>query len=107
MPPPAPAHHMGYYGMHAPHMYGLPDPNAMRFALAPGMAHDPRISLSGGRHKKVCIDSPRNLAAVFPSPDDNGGINGFRGSGFADHGPLLWGNLGDQATDKNRVSDLP
>ncbi|KAH6635723.1 hypothetical protein B0J18DRAFT_343970, partial [Chaetomium sp. MPI-SDFR-AT-0129] len=52
MPPPTPAHHMGYYGIHAPHMYGLPDPNAMRFALAPGMAHDPRISLSGGRHKK-------------------------------------------------------
>jgi hypothetical protein len=45
--------HMGYYGVHPSHMYGLPDPNAMRFALAPGMAHDPRIALSGGRHKKV------------------------------------------------------
>ncbi|KAK4040259.1 hypothetical protein C8A01DRAFT_15835 [Parachaetomium inaequale] len=51
MPAPAPAH-MGYYGVHPSHMYGLPDPNAMRFALAPGMAHDPRIALSGGRHKK-------------------------------------------------------
>jgi hypothetical protein len=52
MSAPAPAH-MGYYGVHPSHMYGLPDPNAMRFALAPGMAHDPRIALSGGRHKKV------------------------------------------------------
>lgn len=52
MPAPASAH-MGYYGVHPSHMYGLPDPNAMRFALAPGMAHDPRIALSGGRHKKV------------------------------------------------------
>lgn len=51
MPAPASAH-MGYYGVHPSHMYGLPDPNAMRFALAPGMAHDPRIALSGGRHKK-------------------------------------------------------
>ncbi|KAK4244880.1 hypothetical protein C7999DRAFT_43510 [Corynascus novoguineensis] len=50
MPAPAPAH-MGYYSVH-PHMYGLPDPNAMRFAIPPGMAHDPRIALSGGRHKK-------------------------------------------------------
>ncbi|GAB1318581.1 Negative acting factor [Madurella fahalii] len=47
-PPP-----MGYYGVHPhAHMYGLPDPSAMRFALAPGLAHDPRIALSGGRHKK-------------------------------------------------------
>ncbi|KAL2176994.1 uncharacterized protein P884DRAFT_243757 [Thermothelomyces heterothallicus CBS 202.75] len=50
MPAPAPAH-MGYYGVH-PHLYGLPDPSAMRFAIPPGMAHDPRIALSGGRHKK-------------------------------------------------------
>ena len=52
-PAPAPVH-MGYYGVHPhSHMYGLPDPNAMRFALAPGLVHDPRIALSGGRHKKV------------------------------------------------------
>jgi hypothetical protein len=52
-PAPAPAH-MAYYGVHPhSHMYGLPDPNAMRFALAPGLGHDPRIALSGGRHKKV------------------------------------------------------
>jgi len=52
-PAPAPAH-MGYYGVHPhSHIYGLPDPNAMRFALAPGLVHDPRIALSGGRHKKV------------------------------------------------------
>ncbi|KAK4152062.1 hypothetical protein C8A00DRAFT_16607 [Chaetomidium leptoderma] len=51
-PAPAPPH-MGYYNVHPhSHIYGLPDPNAMRFALAPGLAHDPRISLSGGRHKK-------------------------------------------------------
>ncbi|AEO67234.1 uncharacterized protein THITE_2116108 [Thermothielavioides terrestris NRRL 8126] len=51
-PPPAPAH-MGYYNVH-PHtpIYGLTDPHSMRFALGPGLAHDPRIALSGGRHKK-------------------------------------------------------
>ncbi|KAK0717883.1 hypothetical protein B0T26DRAFT_776982 [Lasiosphaeria miniovina] len=43
---------MGYYGVH-PGAYTIhPDPNAMRFAIAPGMSHDPRIALSGGRHKK-------------------------------------------------------
>ncbi|KAK4097407.1 hypothetical protein N658DRAFT_434073 [Parathielavia hyrcaniae] len=52
-PAPAPAHMAAYYGVHPQsHMYGLPDPNAMRFALAPGLGHDPRIALSGGRHKK-------------------------------------------------------
>lgn len=54
-PGPAPSP-MAYYGVHSHphHVYGIPDPNtAMRFALAPGLAHDPRIALSGGRHKKV------------------------------------------------------
>ncbi|KAK4235034.1 hypothetical protein C8A03DRAFT_37141 [Achaetomium macrosporum] len=50
-PAPAPAH-MGYYSVHPHPVYGLPDPNAMRFAIPPSLAHDPRISLSGGRHKK-------------------------------------------------------
>jgi hypothetical protein len=50
--PMAPAPQMGYYSV-PPHAYGIhADPNAMRFAMAPGMA-DPRIALSGGRHKKV------------------------------------------------------
>ncbi|KAK0641992.1 hypothetical protein B0T16DRAFT_516568 [Cercophora newfieldiana] len=49
--PMAPAPPMGYYSV-PPHAYGIhADPNAMRFAMAPGMA-DPRIALSGGRHKK-------------------------------------------------------
>jgi hypothetical protein len=64
-PAPAPVH-MGYYGVHPhSHMYGLSDPNQMRFALAPGLAHDPRIALSGGRHKKVPTQrhSPPNNAA--------------------------------------------
>ncbi len=62
-PAPAPVP-MGYYGVHPhSHMYGLPDPNAMRFALAPGLVHDPRIALSGGRHKKV----PKpNMASLLP-----------------------------------------
>ncbi|KAK4227428.1 transcriptional regulatory protein moc3 [Podospora fimiseda] len=42
---------MGYYNMH-PHVYGLPDPNALRFAIPQGLAADPRIAMSGGRHKK-------------------------------------------------------
>ncbi|KAL2018303.1 hypothetical protein VTK56DRAFT_966 [Thermocarpiscus australiensis] len=43
---------MAYYGVHPhAHMYGLPDPNLMRIPLAPGLP-DPRIALSGGRHKK-------------------------------------------------------
>ena len=68
MPAPAPAH-MGYYGVHPSHMYGLPDPNAMRFALAPGMAHDPRIALSGGRHKKV--PTHRHSGPPPPPPPNN------------------------------------
>ncbi|KAK0620927.1 hypothetical protein B0T14DRAFT_497353 [Immersiella caudata] len=49
--PMAPAPPMGYYSVPS-HAYGIhADPNAMRFAMAPGMA-DPRIALSGGRHKK-------------------------------------------------------
>ncbi|KAK3365435.1 hypothetical protein B0H63DRAFT_388554 [Podospora didyma] len=43
---------MGYYSV-PPHAYSMhPDPNTMRFALAPGLSQDPRIALSGGRHKK-------------------------------------------------------
>ncbi|KAK0741946.1 hypothetical protein B0T21DRAFT_122685 [Apiosordaria backusii] len=43
---------MGYHYVH-PHVYGLPDPSAgMRFAIPPGLAADPRIAMSGGRHKK-------------------------------------------------------
>jgi hypothetical protein len=53
-PAPAPAH-MGYYGVHPHPVYGLPDPNAMRFTIPPSLSHDPRISLSGGRHKKVTM----------------------------------------------------
>ncbi|KAK3991025.1 transcriptional regulatory protein moc3 [Cladorrhinum sp. PSN332] len=49
-PAPTPAQ-MGYYNMHQ-HVYGLPDPNALRFALPQGLAADPRIAMSGGRHKK-------------------------------------------------------
>ncbi|KAK0719479.1 hypothetical protein B0H67DRAFT_509797, partial [Lasiosphaeris hirsuta] len=49
--PMAPGPPMGYYSV-PPHAYSIhADPNAMRFAIAPGMA-DPRIALSGGRHKK-------------------------------------------------------
>lgn len=52
-PAPAPGP-MAYYAVHPhAHVYGLSDPNAMRFPLAPGMGHDPRIAMSGGRHKKV------------------------------------------------------
>jgi hypothetical protein len=41
-----------YYSMQH-HPYGLHhDPNALRYALPPNLA-DPRIALSGGRHKKV------------------------------------------------------
>lgn len=41
-----------YYNM-SPHTYAMhPDPNALRYALPPNVA-DPRIALSGGRHKKV------------------------------------------------------
>jgi hypothetical protein len=63
MPPAsAPPPPMGYYGVHPhAHVYGLPDPNAMRFALPPGLAHDPRIALSGGRHKKVPVQRNRFL----------------------------------------------
>ncbi|KAK4198347.1 hypothetical protein QBC40DRAFT_308320 [Triangularia verruculosa] len=43
---------MGYHYLH-PHVYGLPDPSTgMRFAIPPGLAADPRIAMSGGRHKK-------------------------------------------------------
>ncbi|KAK5652060.1 hypothetical protein OQA88_10836 [Cercophora sp. LCS_1] len=46
-----PAPPMAYYAA-PPHAYSIhPDPTAMRFAIPPGMA-DPRIALSGGRHKK-------------------------------------------------------
>jgi len=51
---------MGYYGVHQ-HVYGLPDPNALRFALPQGLAADPRIAMSGGRHKKVPVQSNRPL----------------------------------------------
>jgi len=52
--PMGPAPPMGYYGVPA-HAYNMhADPNAMRFAIPPGMA-DPRIALSGGRHKKVPV----------------------------------------------------
>ena len=50
-PMPSPAGPM-YYGMSS-HPYGMPsDPNALRYSLPPNMT-DPRIALSGGRHKKV------------------------------------------------------
>lgn len=52
-PAPAPVP-MAYYAIHPhAHVYGLSDPNAMRFPLGPNMGHDPRIAMSGGRHKKV------------------------------------------------------
>ncbi|KAM7189516.1 hypothetical protein V8F33_009994 [Rhypophila sp. PSN 637] len=49
----APGHAMGYYNV-AAHPYGMhADPTGgMRFAIAPGLPPDPRIALSGGRHKK-------------------------------------------------------
>lgn len=53
---------LGYHYVH-PHVYGLPDPSAagMRFAIAPGLAADPRIAMSGGRHKKVPENRNRPL----------------------------------------------
>lgn len=52
--PLGPAPPMGYYGVPHPAYNIHTDANAMRFAIAPGMA-DPRIALSGGRHKKVPV----------------------------------------------------
>ncbi|KAM7207136.1 hypothetical protein V8F20_002402 [Naviculisporaceae sp. PSN 640] len=48
-----PGHAMGYYNV-AAHPYSMhADPTGgMRFAIAPGLPPDPRIALSGGRHKK-------------------------------------------------------
>ncbi|KAK1759150.1 transcriptional regulatory protein moc3 [Echria macrotheca] len=42
---------MGYYPVPHPAYNIHADPNALRYTIAPGMA-DPRIALSGGRHKK-------------------------------------------------------
>ncbi|KAK3943246.1 transcriptional regulatory protein moc3 [Diplogelasinospora grovesii] len=44
---------MGFYTI-PPHPYTMhhPDPNAMRYALPPTLPPDPRIAMSGGRHKK-------------------------------------------------------
>lgn len=52
----APGHAMGYYNV-AAHPYSMhTDPTGgMRFAIAPGLPPDPRIALSGGRHKKVPV----------------------------------------------------
>ncbi len=47
---------MPYYGVGAPYTMG----DSMRFAL-PGMSGDPRIALSGGRHKKVMSATRRGL----------------------------------------------
>ena len=47
----APGSHMGYFAIH-PQPYGIHDPMAMRYGLPPGI-YDPRMQLSGGRHKKV------------------------------------------------------
>lgn len=59
---PGPA--MGYYNVPT-HPYGMhADPTgAMRFSIAPGMPPDPRIAMSGGRHKKVPVhqDNSPNL----------------------------------------------
>lgn len=60
-----PSHAMGYYNV-AAHPYSMhPDPTGgMRFAIAPGLPPDPRIALSGGRHKKVPVhqDNSRYLS---------------------------------------------
>lgn len=62
--PMAPAQQMAYYSVQ-PHVYGIHhDPNAMRFAIPPGMA-DPRIALSGGRHKKVPV---QHVPSLVPPP---------------------------------------
>lgn len=46
----APGPHMGYFSIQPqPYMH---DPMGMRYGLPPGL-YDPRMQLSGGRHKKV------------------------------------------------------
>lgn len=47
----APGPHVGYFSIQ-PQPYGMHDPMAMRYGLPPGL-YDPRMQLSGGRHKKV------------------------------------------------------
>lgn len=44
---------MGYFSIQ-PQPYGMHDPMGMRYGLPPGL-YDPRMQLSGGRHKKVRI----------------------------------------------------
>lgn len=46
----APGPHMGYFSIQ-PQPY-IHDPMGMRYGLPPGL-YDPRMQLSGGRHKKV------------------------------------------------------
>lgn len=47
----APGPHMGYFTINQ-QPYGIHDPMGMRYGLPPGL-YDPRMQLSGGRHKKV------------------------------------------------------
>lgn len=47
----APGPHMGYFTINQ-QPYGMHDPMGMRYGLPPGL-YDPRMQLSGGRHKKV------------------------------------------------------
>jgi white-opaque regulator 2 len=51
MAPSAPP--LAYYNVPPPNAYMHQDPNGMRYALPPNLVADPRIALSGGRHKKV------------------------------------------------------
>ncbi|KAH8785984.1 hypothetical protein F5883DRAFT_94731 [Diaporthe sp. PMI_573] len=46
----APGPHMGYFTINQ-QQYGIHDPMGMRYGLPPGL-YDPRMQLSGGRHKK-------------------------------------------------------
>lgn len=49
----APGPHMGYFTINQ-QPYGMHDPMGMRYGLPPGL-YDPRMHLSGGRHKKVRV----------------------------------------------------
>ena len=85
---------MGYYGVPAPHPYGMhPDSNALRFMQSLGP--DPRIALSGGRHKKVPLHTRCRL------PQNNVCCRS------TDCGILIGMLTGDQTTNENRLLNVP
>lgn len=55
---------MGYFTINQ-QPYGMHDPMGMRYGLPPGL-YDPRMQLSGGRHKKVRGQSGGNARARLP-----------------------------------------